>query len=423
MMLKRIGIIGLGNVGEAVLRSLKKYSFLVNHRTSLKIEVRKVCDANKAKSRLAKKLSCSFTTNPYELINDPKIDIIVELIGGIGPACTFILEALRKGKGVVTANKALLAAKGKKIFSLAEERGKPVGFEASVCGAIPLIKSISEGLVSCEVRRMYGILNGTTNYILCKMTKEKVDFTSALREAQAKGIAEKAARLDTEGMDTLHKLCILSYLCYGVWPQPSKVYTEGISGISLLDILYAQELNYRVKLLAIAKKEKNSLDLRVHPTLVPLEHPLSQVSLAYNAAYFDTQPAGELLFYGEGAGGIPTSSSVISDIVSIASGSEVIVRKEENVVIKSIKNIRTRYYIRFMAQDSPGVLSKISRILASLSISIASVTQKERKKGKFVPIVMLTHEAGEDNIEKALIEINKLKEIKSSSRMIRIEDL
>ena len=423
MKVKKIGIIGLGHVGEAVLRSLKRYRSLVSRRTSLKIEVKKVCDISKAKARLAKKLGFSFTSNPNELINDPQIDIIVELIGGIEPANTLIVKSLKKGKNIVTANKALLAQNGKQIFSLAKRAERRIGFEASVCGAIPLIKSISQGLIGCEVKKLYGILNGTTNYILCKMQKENIDFSAALREAQARGLSERRPALDIRGIDSLHKLCILSYLCYGVWPSLDKVYAQGISKISLLDILYAKELNYNIKLLAIAKSQGNSLDLRVHPTLIPMEHPLSQVSLAYNAVYLDTQPAGELLFYGQGAGGVPTSSSVISDIVSIASGSEAVIRKEEKIPVQNMKNVKSRYYIRFMAQDRPGVLAKISKILSSLNISIASVTQKERKRGKFVPIVMLTHEAKEDSINKALAKIDKFKVIKSPSQIIRIENL
>ena len=422
-MIKKIGIIGLGHVGESVAKSLKKYSALISRRVPLRIVIKKVCDKNKAKAKIAKILGLTFSSNPQELINDPQIDIIVELMGGIKPAVNFIEEALKNGKDIVTANKALLAFSGKKIFSLAKKKNRSIGFEASVCGAIPLIKSISQGLISCEVKKIYGILNGTTNYILYKMAKENIDFKGALSQAQDNGLAERSPGLDIEGKDTLHKLCILSYLCYGVWPSSSKVYTEGISKISLLDILYAQELNYRIKLLAIAKRGKDSLDLRVHPTLVSMDHPLSHVSLAYNAVYLDTQPAGELLFRGQGAGGIPTSSAVISDIVSIASGKDMVIRKEEKVAIQNIKDVRARYYIRLMAQDYPGVLAKVSRILASLKISIASVTQKERNRGRVVPIIILTHEAREDSLRRALDEIDSLRMIKGPSQRIRIEDL
>lgn len=418
----KVGIIGLGTVGAAVVQSLKKYNSLVSRRTSLNIEVKTLCDVRKEKKKIAAKLSMPFTSSFSDIINDKEVDIVVELIGGIEPARTLVLESLRQGKNVVTANKALLAEHGDEIFSLARNQGKTVGFEASVCGAIPLIKSISEGLVSCEVNKIYGILNGTTNYILYKMGKEKVGFTEALKEAQNNGFAEKNSSLDVKGIDSLHKLSILSYLCFGRWPQLDNVYTEGIIHISLLDILYARELNYRVKLLAIAKQRKNILDLRVHPALVPLGHPLAEVSSAYNAVYLDTQPAGELLFYGKGAGGVPTSSSVISDIVGISLGSKQFIRKRESVTLQNIQDVKMRYYIRFMAQDTSGVLAEISKILASLNIGIASVTQKERNKSKFVPIVMITHEAREKDVNAALSRIDQLTIVKRPSRIIRIED-
>lgn len=422
-MIKRVGIIGLGTVGEAVVKSLAQYSSLINRRASLRIEIKGLCDGKSQKRRVASRYSLPFTTNPFRLINDPHIDIIVELIGGLEPARTYIVKALKGGKHVVTANKALLAEHGRGIFNLARRMKRRIGFEASVCGAIPVIKSISEGLVSCEIRRIYGILNGTTNYVLYKMAKERVDFFVALKEAQRKGFAEKNPHFDIEGTDTLHKLCILSYLCFGIWPDVKKVHREGIANISLLDIMYAEELHYRIKLLAIAKKEGNFIDLRVHPTLISMEHPLSDISLAYNAVCLDTYPAGELLFSGEGAGGVPTSSSVISDIVSIALNEQGFIRKEEMITLKNIKDIRSRYYIRFTALDKPGVLAAVSRILASLNISIASVTQKERRKKKLVPVVMITHEAKEEAIRRALTQIDKLPPIKSPSQIIRIEDL
>lgn len=422
-MIKKIGIIGLGNVGQATVRSLKKYSALITHRTSLKIEIKGLCDVRKTKGKFAQANALSFTTDPYQLINDPQIDTIVELVGGIGPAKQFIIDALKNGKNVVTANKALLAQHGRELFALAEKKKKMIGFEASVCGAIPLIKSISEGLVSCEVTEICGILNGTTNYILYKMGKERVDFSCALREAQAKGFAEKNPSLDIEGIDTLNKLCILSYLCFGAWPDLSKVYTQGIKNISLQDVIYAEELNYRIKLLAIAKKKGKRLDVRVHPALVSMDHPISEVSFAYNAVSLDTQPAGKLLFSGLGAGGGPTSSSVISDIVNISLHTEGYVRKEQKVILSKPENIRTRYYMRFTAHDKPGVLAQVAKILASLNISIASVTQKERMKRKFVPIVMITHDVRERDMRRALAKIDALSSIKSPSQLIRIENL
>ena len=420
---RRIGIIGLGTVGEATLASIKKQCSLIEKRTSVNLEVAKVCDARKEKLSIADKHSVSFTRNPYDIINDPDIDVVVELIGGIDPAKTYILSSLKSGKDVVTANKALLARYGKQIFNAAKRLNRSVGFEASVCGAIPLIDIMSRGLVACKVKKLYGILNGTTNYILYMMAKEKMSFSSALKEAQDKGFAERKANLDIEGIDTLNKLSILSYLCFGAWPSLKDVYVEGISRISLLDIIYASELSYAVKLIAIARKDKNKLDLRVHPVLVPYDHPLAQVNLAFNAVWLDVYPAGELLFYGEGAGGVPTSSSVISDIVNISLAKPNFIQERSDVEFIDIGSIANRYYIRFMAKDRPGVLSEISKILASLDISIASVTQKGRREKNFVPIVMVTHQAKEENIQKAVSRIDKLSVIKGPSQIIRIESL
>ena len=422
-MKKKIGIIGLGTIGEATLRSLKKYSSLINKRSSVDIEIKKVCDLNRNKSRVASKFSIPYTPDPYELINDPDIDIIVELIGGIQPAKKYILKSFQKGKDVVTANKALLARCGKDIFAAAKKFKRNIGFEGSVCGAIPLIRSISEGLIGCEVTKLYGVLNGTTNYILCKMEKESMDFSAALKEAQAKGFAEKKSRLDVEGIDTLHKLAILSYLCFGVWPDLEDVHVRGISSISLSDIIYARELSYKIKLLAVAKKENNKLDLRIHPAFVPDEHPIAQVNSAFNAVWLEAKPAGQLLFYGEGAGGAPTSSSVISDIANISFEKARFINEKGTICLKSTGNVMSRYYIRFMARDFPGVLAKASKILASFNISIASVTQKERKKKKFVPIVMITHEVKEKDMKGALSKIDKLSVIKGPSQLIRIENL
>ena len=420
---RRIGIIGLGTVGEATLSAIKKYRSLVYKRTELNIEIVKVCDIRKNKKKLSYRYSVPFTTNPYDIINDSGIDIVVELIGGIEPTRTYIIESLKKGKDVVTANKALLAHYGKSIFQLAKKLNRNIGFEASVCGAVPLIRSISEGLVGCKVRKLYGILNGTTNYILYRMEKDRLDFKEALKEAQERGLAERKSDLDIHGIDALHKLSILSYLCFGAWPKIDNVYVEGISNISLLDIIYVGELSYKIKLLAIAKKENNRLDLRVHPALLPLEHPLSQVNASFNAVWLDSYPAGELLFYGEGAGGVPTSSSVVSDIVNISFAKPRFIQERSNIKFTKIGNLSNRYYIRFMAKDRPGVLAKISKILASFGISIASVTQKEREKKKFVPIVMLTHEAKEDSIRRAISIIDRLSVIKGPSQLIRIEDL
>ncbi|MCF7887368.1 MAG: homoserine dehydrogenase [Candidatus Omnitrophica bacterium] len=422
-MIKKVGLIGLGTVGQGVLRTLKQNSSLITRRTSLDIKIKKICDVKRSLRRVAKEFSLPFTTDPYKIINDPDIDIVIELIGGIEPAYSLVKDSLKNKKSVVTANKALLAKNGKTIFHLAAKNNVSVGFEASVCGAIPIIKSVSEGLIGCQVDRIFGILNGTANYILHKMEKENINFQKALIQAQKKGLAEQNPVFDIEGGDTLHKLCILSYLCYGIWPKLSKVYTVGITKLSLLDILYAKELKYRIKLLAIAKRNKKSLDLRVHPVMVPMRHPLSGIPLAYNAITLYTHPAGELLFFGEGAGGTPTSSSVVSDIVTIASGNKGFARKAEDITMIDIKEVKNQYYLRCMIKDQSGALAKITKILARSDISISSVSQKMRSRGEFVPLIMITHEAKEKCLNKAIKKIDRLSIVKSPSQLIRIEKI
>ena len=418
--MKKVAVIGLGVVGSATAKNLKKFSNIISKRTGIKIKLALICDIRPNFKNFAKRLGVPFTTDIKEVLNNPDIDIVVELIGGYEPAGTIIKTALRNGKDVVTANKALLAASGKELFALADSLGRIVGYEAAVCGAIPLIKNISQSLVGCEVDSVYGVLNGTTNYILDRMYKDRIDFSEALKQAQVNGYAEKDSSLDIDGKDTLHKLCILSYLCFNVWPKYAQVFTEGISKISLLDVLYADELGCKIKLLAIGKCSGNTVDLRVHPAFVPADKPIGQVDGAYNAVSFKTYPAGNLFFYGEGAGGTPTSASVISDIVSIASGQKNVSRKLESVKFKNINDTAARYYIRFTALDKPGVLSAVAKILSEHKISISSVSQKEQCQKKYVPIIMITHKANERALRAAIMKIDKLEFIKQPTQLIRI---
>lgn len=421
---KKVGIIGLGTVGGAVLSTLIKNKSLIKKRTSLGIEVKKVCDLRPDKRKLANKFNVPFSRNPEDILRDPEIDIVVELIGGITPARDYIKSSLTKGKDIVTANKALLAQDGGNIFGLAESKGRSIGFEASVAGAIPIIKAVSESLVGCQVKSLHGILNGTTNYILSRMHKQGVNFKEALSAAQERGFAERVPRLDIEGFDSLHKLCILTYLAFGIWPDVNGIYVEGINKITPMDIACAKELSYRIKLLAVACVEKRVLNLRVHPTLIREDHPLSEVGSAFNAIWLDAHPCGPLLFHGQGAGGLPTSSAIVADIINVSlKGGPYYRPRPGKLILGGMDNLRTRYYVRFTALDKPGVLSKISSILARHKISIASVTQKERNKGACVPIIMLTHETREADLKKSLSGIDRLPVIKEPSMLIRIEDL
>jgi len=418
----KIGICGLGNIGGEVFRLLTNKNFLKELPSSIKII--KVCDINKTIKKRLKIPNEIFTTDFRELILSKETDVIVELIGGKDTAFKLIKGAIKNKKHVVTANKFLLAFKGEELFKQASKNKVNIGFEASVCGGVPVIKILKSSLNSDEIQELKGIINGTTNFILSMMESESVEFEDALKIAQKKGIAEKDPSLDITGKDSLHKLCILNFLCFGIWIHPKDIYCEGIQKISLLDIMYAKELGYSIKLLAISRIKKGNLFTYVAPSLIPLDHPLAKVSQDFNALFFKTKLRGDLLFYGKGAGPLPTAGSVISDILEIKDSENIFLRKKQNKKIKlgDVDSLQTRFYIRFIAEDIPGVLAKISSILAKYKISIASVTQKERNPTKYVPIIMLTHYATPKAVFKALKEIDKLKVIKPSSVCIRIED-
>jgi homoserine dehydrogenase len=424
-----IGIIGFGNIGSGVVKILGSRKSLLAQKIETEIVIKKICDKDLAKKRDVAVDKALLTSDAYEIINDPGIDIIVELMGGINPAKEFILAALKKGKHVVTANKALLAQHGNELFREALERGKNIYFEASVGAGIPIIKSIKEGLVANKFNSIFGILNGTSNYVLTQMSKENCSFVGALSSAKLKGFAEKDPTFDIQGIDSAHKLVLLTYLAFGKIVNLRDIFIEGIAAISASDIAYAKELGYTIKLLAIAKKEIDELEVRVHPTLLPSEHLLSSVDGVFNAIYVSSDLAGDLMFYGPGAGQLPAASAVVSDIVDLAQDIKAglfrptLNSREDNSIkgLRKIDEFENKYYIRIAAVDKPGVLAKISGILAKFGISIASVTQKERLRSHIVPVVMVTHEVTEKNLRGALKMIDKLAEIKDKSVAIRIE--
>jgi len=369
------------------------------------------------------------TDNVDELIKDPDIDIIVELIGGTGIAREIILKSIRNGKHVVTANKALLATHGTEILKAAGDMNVELGFEASVAGGIPVIKVIREGLVANRIKAIYGIINGTTNYILTRMTEEKKDFGDALKEAQKLGYAEADPTFDIEGVDSAHKLAIIASLSYSSQFSLKDIYCEGISGISPMDIEFALELGYKLKLLAIAKRRGAKVELRVHPTMIPKEYLISKIDGVYNAVSVEGDAVGATLYYGKGAGDMPTGSAVVSDIVDIArnivsnsTGRIPLMAKPEKAVgPMKMDDVISMYYFRFSALDKPGVLSKISGILGKYNISIASVIQKGRREGKAVPLVVLTHKAREKNVVMAIKAIDRLPVVASRTVFIRVE--
>lgn len=423
-----IGIIGLGTVGIGTYKILKEYNSLIKQRTGLDIKVVKIADIDLERNRGLSLKRGILTKDAYEVIDNPSVDIIVELIGGIQPAYDYIVRAIRKKKWVVTANKALLAEKWDEVFKVAEREHCEIGFEASVCGGIPVIRAIRDGLIGNKIHYILGILNGTSNYILTKMTEEDVSFNKALSEAQRLGFAEQDPTLDIEGIDAAHKLCILTRLAFNCSIHMKDIITGGISKIEPVDIGFAKEFGYRIKLLAVAKEEKGMVEVRVEPAMIPVAHPMSTVNGVYNATYVVGDKIGPNLYYGMGAGSDPTGSAVVSDIVDMASRITMKNLRTKVPLSTSEKRIRgggessVPYYIRFTAQDRPGVLSKISGILAKYNISISSVIQKGRKESGHVPIVMLTHEAIEKNLKKAKTEIDRSPFIKGESVHIRIEE-
>lgn len=418
----RVGIVGFGVVGTGTAKILLNHRELIRKKTGIDLILKKVADKDLTRKREIVLPENVLTSDAMDVIKNPEIDIVVELIGGIRTAKEFIMEALRNGKHVVTANKALLAEEGNDIFALAKEKGLQIGFEASVGGGIPIIKVMREGLVANKMLAIYGIINGTTNYILTKMTNEGIDFQDALREAQQLGYAEADPTLDIEGIDSAHKITILASLAYGIPLSFDKVYCEGITKITAQDIAFAKEFGYKIKLLAITKILNGEIELRVHPTMIPEDYLIAKVDGVFNAIYVEGDNVGATLYYGRGAGSMPTGSAVVSDIVDIAKGSNPLpLDFSENLKIKPIEEIESMYYFRFSALDRPGVLSKISGVFGEHNISIASVIQKGRSKAGAVPLVILTHKAREKDVIGALEKIDKLPVVAAKSVFIRVE--
>lgn len=424
-----IGVIGFGTIGSAVVKLLLGQRRLFRQRTGIDLNLVLVCDKDLRSKRDVTVPKSKLTRDLNKVIRHPDIDVVVELIGGVHPAKEIVMKALAAGKHVVTANKLLLARDGEAIFQKAEKVGREIFFEASVAGGVPIIKSIREGLLANTFYSIMGILNGTSNYILSRMSREGVSFKVALEEAQSKGYAEADPALDIKGMDSAHKIAILSLLAFGKKVKMKDIYVEGIENISPVDIQYAKEWGYAVKLLGIAKRDGNQLGVRVHPTLLPSRYLLSSVSGAYNAIFINADLVGRQVFYGQGAGKLPSASAVISDIMDMASAiisgkksSRLIVAKRSEIkAVKKMDDVRTRYYVHFSAMDQPGVLAKIADLLGKHNISISSVVQKEKKEAHVVPIVMLSHEAREKDVQDALRKIDNLPVIKRKSVLLRLE--
>ena len=426
-----VGLIGMGTVGTGVAKILLEKDSTLLEKLDCVPVLKGIADSNPdVKSKLNLSPEILFTNDAKVLLNNPGIQVVVELIGGINPAKEIIMASLEKGKDVVTANKMLLALHGSELFSKARQHGKSISFEASVGGGIPIIAALRDGFIANRIESIFGIVNGTTNYILTKMAKEHVKYSDALAEAQKLGYAEKDPTMDVEGIDSSHKLAILARVGFGVDIDFKSIYHEGISSVDLADIWYAHELGYTLKLLAIAKKAENNIELRVHPTLLPHDHPLSSVNGVFNAICVKGSAVGETMLYGRGAGQMPTASAVVADLVDVALGRAGITFNAmktfsgrcERAPIANILQIKTRYYLRFSVVDKPGVLAKISGILGNYEISIASVIQHKAKENGNVPLVMMTHLAEEGNLQKALTEIKRLDVIKDHTKFLRVEE-
>ena len=427
----KVGLLGLGIVGGGVARLLLDEKERLSGRLGTELILAKAADLDPALAEKAGVPKEIFTTNAEEVIEDPSIDILVEMIGGLEPARSFMLQAIQAGKQVVTANKALLAHHGDEIFAAARQRSTGVAFEASVGGGIPLIRSLRDGLAANSIDSAMGILNGTCNYILTRMTGEGAPYAEVLADAQAEGFAEADPSMDVEGLDTAHKLCIVSALVTGAQPDLSAIHTEGITNITPLDIQLAGEFGYMVKLLAILRNHGGKVEARVHPSLVPKDHVLASISGPFNALHIHGDWVGDILLYGQGAGRRPTASAVVGDIMDQArnlfSGCMGRVpplgdagNEGGKLELAPLADARSQYYFRCQVLDQPGVLASVSRVLGEHNISLESVIQKGRRADGPVNIVMVTHEAKEADVQKALAVIDKLDVVAKPTRLIRM---
>jgi len=415
-----IGIIGFGTVGQGVYQLIKTNADTIALRSGIDIRVKTVCDINlsEVKSIIP---DIDATDKWSDVTNDSEIDIVIEVIGGISPAREIIIDSLRKGKNVVTANKKLLAEAGTSILEAIVETGNSIGFEAAVGGGIPCILALKNGMIGNHIKSIIGILNGTTNYILTRMQEDGISFQEALMDAQKNGFAESDPTFDIEGYDAGHKISILAMLSYGKSIDFQTIPIEGISSISPFDIAHARDMGYIIKLLGIAKFKNNTLDIRVHPTMIPESHPLASVRNEFNSIMFDGDMTGAIMLNGRGAGSLPTASAIVSDIIQLSDKNEYHGILTGGANLMSPEERVSRYYLRLQTEDSPGILSQISGVLGEHTISIASVMQKEVNKG-YVPLIIVTHEAVESNMLKCIEEIEKFNFIKEKAILIRVED-
>ncbi|MDP2904267.1 MAG: homoserine dehydrogenase [Methylovulum sp.] len=431
----KVGVLGLGTVGGGTVNVLKRNAAEIARRAGREIIITRASAKDLTKQRLCDTQGIVLTGDPLDIINDPEIDIVLELIGGAGAVKDMVLTAIANGKHVVTANKSLIALHGNEIFAKASEKGVIVAFEAAVAGGIPIIKAIREGLSGNQIQWLAGIINGTGNFILTEMRDKGRDFDDVLAEAQALGYAEADPTFDVEGIDAAHKLTILASIAFGIPLQFDKVYTEGITKITRTDVEYAEQLGYRIKHLGIARQTPEGIELRVHPTLIPERRLIANVNGVMNAVLVKGDAVGATLYYGAGAGAEPTASAVVADVIDVV---RALTSDPENRVphlafqadsladipILSSDRFKTAYYLRLNAEDKPGVLADVTRILAAHNISIEAIIQKEPSKGETaVPIIMLTQITLEQEMNAAIADIEALQSVTGKINRIRLETL
>ncbi len=431
----RVGLLGIGTVGGGTWEVLRRNADEIQRRAGRAIKITMVADKAVAHARSIVKGKAKVVADAWEVVRSPDVDIVIELIGGYTIAKDLVLEAIANGKHVVTANKALLATQGNRIFAAAQKKGVVVAFEAAVAGGIPIIKALREGLAANRIEWIAGIINGTSNFILSEMRDKGLPFAAVLAEAQKRGYAEADPTFDIEGIDAGHKLAIMSAIAFGIPMQFSKAYTEGISGLTQEDIRYAEQLGYRIKLLGITKRVKAGIELRVHPTLVPTRRLIANVEGVMNGILVKGDAVGPTLYYGAGAGSLPTASAVVADLIDVT---RLITADPEHRVphlafqpdqmsdipVLPMGEVQTSYYLRMRVVDKPGVLADLTRIFARASISIDAMVQKEPGEGESrVDIVLLTHKAIEKNVDAAIAKIEKLRSVVGKVTRIRLEEL
>src|SRR6185369_8095045 len=431
----KVGLIGFGNIGAGVVKLLQENANVIRGKVGTGIVLKRIADLDITTDRGVTVAPGVLTTSVNDIFDDPEISVVIELIGGYEPAKTFVLKAIEKGKHIVTANKALLALHGEEIYAAAARKGVEVQFEAAVGGGIPVLTAIKGNMAANNFGSVIGIMNGTCNYILTRMTQEGADFTDVLKAAQELGYAEPDPTFDIEGIDTAHKLAILVSLCFGTAIDFKAIYTEGISGISGMDVKFANDFGYRIKLLAIGKLSDGKVEARVHPTMIPLHNPLADVNGVFNAIRLTGDFVGPVMFYGRGAGQNPTASAIVGDLIGLARSMQagagrrisplgILDARVGKIPVKPMSEIVSKYMLRFSALDKPGVLAAIAGSLGRHGISIESMVQTARQADDNapVPIVIKTHEAREGSVQAALDEIDRLDIICEKTGFIRIED-